>query len=202
MRNLELASYVCEEYFGQGIKMSHPPLINDVDLFEFMLKNGLILDSNLDIYWQDNWTTKYESTFLMEGGVCQTFNQISANLIFRNNTLDPKFLKQYSLGSSKRDPQSWSIEDDYSSDGTNFYPLKSLTVEKGLEVFIGADFPLEEDTYCRNDPEFIQIALHHPAEVAPKTSFIKMPFRKSVSLMVKPKITKTSDSLRSYDPEV
>jgi hypothetical protein len=58
------------------------------------------------------------------------------------------------------------------------------------------------DKQCRSNPEFIKIALHHPAEVALKTSFVKMPIYKSVSMMVKPKITKTSDSLKSYDPEV
>jgi hypothetical protein len=60
----------------------------------------------------------------------------------------------------------------------------------------------EIDKHCRYSPEYIRIALHHPAEVALKASFIIMPFHKSISMMVKPEITKTSDSLKSFDPEV
>jgi hypothetical protein len=107
------------------------------------------------------------------------------------------------------DPQSWSIETGYTSDGMQFYPLKSLNsgAESGFGVALATNLLLKDlvesiDRECRYNPEHIKIALHHPAEVALKTSFILMPFLKSVSMMVKPKITTTSDSLRSYDPEM
>jgi hypothetical protein len=201
MRNLELASYVCGDTFGQKVTMSHPPLINDVDLFEFMLKNGL--DRRFQNEWQGSWTDKYYSIFLLEDGICMTFNQISADLIFRNETVDPKFLQQFRSGASKMKPQSWSIETGYIPDGTHFFPLKSLNngAESGFAAII-ININKEIDRHCRHNPEYIKIALHHPAEVALKANFIKMPFNKSVSMMVKPKITKTSDSLKSYDPEV
>jgi hypothetical protein len=170
-----------------------------------MFKNLLYLI--YESFWRGSYTDKYYSVFLMEDGLCMTFNQISADLIFRNDTLDPMFLHQNSKGSPMMEPQSWSIETGYTSDGMQFYPLKSLTAESGFEVDIGTGYRLEDfhmdiDRHCRLNPEYMKIALHHPAEFALKTSFIKMPFNKSVSMMVKPKITTTSDSLRSYDPEV
>jgi hypothetical protein len=167
-----------------------------------MLENGLILD-NLDTYWQGSWTTRYYSILLMENGLCKTFNHISANLIFRNDTVNPKFLKQFRSGASKTEPQSWSIETGYTSDGTHFYPLKSLNsgAKSGFVATI-KNINKEIDKHCRHHPEFIEIALHHPAEVALKASFLRMPFHKSISMMVKPEITKTFDSLRSYHPEV
>jgi hypothetical protein len=158
--------------------------------------------------WRNSFIDDFDSRAVMEDGLCMTFNQISANLIFRNDTVDPKFLRQFKQVSANLEPQSWSIETGYSSDGTHFYPLKSLNsgAESGLGVELttrGLEDLVENlNGQCRSNPEFIKIALHHPAEVALKTSFISMPFRKSVSMMVKPEITTTSDSLRSYDSEV
>jgi hypothetical protein len=151
----------------------------------------------------------------MEDGKCMTFNPISAKLIFRNDTVDPMFLDRFQQsrfrkGSSK-DPQSWSIETGYTPNRMQYYPLKSLRkgMEAGLRVelefFTNTNDDLmvkSVDPPCRKEPLNIKIALHHPAEVALKSSFISVPFNKSVSMMVKPKITKTSDSLKSYDPEV
>ncbi len=158
--------------------------------------------------WRNSQTEDFYSMAVMEDGMCMTFNQISANSIFRNDTVDPKFLRQFRSDSANLEPQSWSIGTAYSSDGIHFYPLKSLNsgAESGFAVELTAkhlkDLEESTDRQCRSNPDFIKIALHHPAEVALKTSFIKMPFRKSVSMMVKPKITKTSDSLKSYQPEM
>jgi hypothetical protein len=205
MRNLELASYFCEAI--QTGELEHSPLINDVDLFDFVDKNKFFV--HYVNSWRDSATDEFNSRVLMEDGMCMTFNQISVNSIFRNDTVDPKFLKQFKQVSAKMEPQSWSIETGYTSDGTHFYPLKSLVngPESGFAVEMVVRHHLRDaqgniDKQCRSNPEFIKIALHHPAEVALKTSFVKMPIYKSVSMMVKPKITTTSDSLKSYDPEV
>jgi hypothetical protein len=208
MGNLELASYFCEEI--QIDKLKHPPLINDVDLFKFVNKNKFYVEFYGS--WCNSILHDFNSRVLMEDGICMTFNQISANLIFRNDTVDPKFLRQFRpvYGASKMEPQSWSIETGYSSDDTLFYPLKSLLSgpQSGFAIKIFTeggslkDAKGNIDKQCRSNPEFIKIALHHPAEVALKSSFISVPFGKSISMMVKPEITKTSDSLKSYDPEV
>jgi hypothetical protein len=205
LRSLELASYFCDVSLTRGL--THPPLINDVDLFDFIYTNRFYV--NFLNAWRNSMTDDYYSMAVMEYGMCMTFNQISAYLIFRNDTVDLKFLQQFRSGASIMEPQSWSIETGYSSDGSNFYPLKSLNsgAESGFGVALATNLQIKEldesiDRECRYNPEHIKITLHHPAEVALKTSFIKMPLHKSVSMMVKPKITKTSDSLKSYDPEV
>jgi hypothetical protein len=205
MRNLELASYFCEEI--QTGELEHSPFINNVDLFEFVDKNKFFVDFFNS--WRDSSTDDFYSKVLMEDGMCMTFNQISANSIFRNGTVDPKFLRQFKQVSANMEPQSWSIETGYTSDGTHFYPLRALNSgpQSGFAVEVVATQLLRDeqgnvDKQCRSNPEFIKISLHHPGEVALKSSFISMPFYKIVSIMVKPKITSTSDSLKSYDPEV
>jgi hypothetical protein len=203
MRNLEIATYFCDDYLAQELK--HSPLINDIDLFDFMFENRFYVD--FYNYWRNSITYQYYSFVLMEDGMCITFNPLSANLIFRNDTVDPKFLKRRSFGSSTMEPQSWNIETGYTANTNQFYPLKSLRkgAESGLEVVLVASVNKtyeDLDRHCRWSPEYIKIALHHPAEVALKTNFINMPFHKIVLMMVKPKITTTSENLRTYDPNV
>jgi hypothetical protein len=85
------------------------------------------------------------------------------------------------------------------------YFTSSLTLsrENGLTVTMRSLTYLDDiDTTCREDPQSIKIALHHPAEVPLKTNFITVPFNQTVQLMVKPKITKTLETVKSYDPEV
>ncbi len=204
MKNHELASYFCDEFLARGL--THPPLVDYLSLSNLLASHRFSV--RFLKTWRDSQTDDFYSMAVMEDGLCMTFNQISANLIFRNDTVDPKFLKELRQDSSKMKPQSWSIETGYTSDGMQFYPLKSLNSgpQSGFGVALAIrhleDLVENLNTHCRDNPEFIKIALHHPAEVALKTSFILMPFHKIVSIMVKPKITTTSDSLKSYDPEV
>jgi hypothetical protein len=54
------------------------------------------------------------------------------------------------------------------------------------------------DTDCRSNSKFVKIALQHPAEVM-SSNYFTVPLNSSVTIYVKPKITKTSEKLRSYD---
>jgi hypothetical protein len=105
----------------------------------------------------------------------------------------------------KREPVSWDIEAGYDRDSIKSYPLNSLKkgIESGFTATVRTLAEFDElDTDCRKEPQNIKIALHHPVEVALKSSFISMPFNKSIQLIVKPKISRTDDSLQSYSPKV
>jgi hypothetical protein len=137
-----------------------------------------------------------------------TFNSIRATFIFRNDTVDPEFLENYESEIylkelSKMEPQEWNIEIGYTPNRMQYYPLRSLRkgLENGLTVKLASP-TLEIDTTCREDPQSIKIALHHPAEVPLENNFITVQFNQSVQVMIRPKITRTSESLKSYDPEV
>jgi hypothetical protein len=136
-----------------------------------------------------------------------TYNPINANLIFRNDTVDPEFIKQYEYKTYDTWPQNWDMEAGYDVNRMKHNPLKSL--DKGVEN--GFRFYLETwnmnfrkmNTICREYNQYNQIRLHHPAEVGiSKNSNVFVPFNRIISLMVKPKITSTSDSLKSHDPKV
>jgi hypothetical protein len=125
--------------------------------------------------------------------------------------VDPSFLENFegrtsSKSKSKIEPKEWNIETGYTPNKMQYYPLKSLRkgLKNGLTVSLGALINKlnEIDETCREDPESIKIALHHPAEVPLENNFITVPFNQTVQLMVKPKITKTSESLMSYDADM
>jgi hypothetical protein len=200
LKNLETASFYCDENFSE--ELNHAPLTNIKDIIFAASKFIVVFFAD----WRGSTGNQYSISVLMEDERCRTFNPINAHLIFRNDTVDPIFLDQFRQLPSEMRPELWSIETGYTSNGMPYYPLKSLRkgIEGGFKVNVGSFIHLfrDIDIRCRKDPRNIKIALHHPAEVALQSSFISVPFNKSVSMMVKPKITTTSDSLRHYDPEV
>jgi hypothetical protein len=147
----------------------------------------------------------YSST-LTEEGVCRTINPINAKLIFRQESVDPKFLTQYQFESYGIDPQFWSMEEGYTQNKIDNYPLRVYDKGKtnGFNLYVKIpETTLENmDKTCRKNPLGVKIALHHPAEVLSSKDFFTVPFNKSVTFTVEPQITKTSDDLKQYDPSV
>ncbi len=64
---------------------------------------------------------------LTDDGLCETFNAIDANLIFRNDTVDPKFIEQYQSEKQKEgnDPVLWNMEEGYQP-GVSNYPIQII----------------------------------------------------------------------------
>jgi hypothetical protein len=85
---LEMASMVCEKNVHE--KLNHTPIVNDTDVQKYLGYETL-----LDIYFLlGNVESKtFFSNTLTEEGVCRTVNPISARFIFRDDTVDPEFLK-------------------------------------------------------------------------------------------------------------
>jgi hypothetical protein len=205
MEKLEMASYVCEEHLIS--ELNHTPLINDKELniAGFLDKEGLPFEYRNK--WCENEEHQYYSYTLNENGLCITYNPINSDMIFRTETVDPAFLRQYELNSFNTMPQLWSMEDGYTKNSMKNYPLRSL--DKGIENGYGIRLQISPwslsniDKVCQSHPENIKIALHHPAEIiSNQNNYFEVPFNKSVSIIVKPKITRTSESLKSYDPKV
>jgi hypothetical protein len=206
-RNLEMASYFCDKYFAEELNFS--PALNDADIRNLMFDLGFHFYFNTA--WRNSGSSQFKSDALKEDGFCLTFNSIRARSIFRNDSVDPEFFENFENKKSantlsKREPQAWNIETGYTPNRMQYYPLRSLRkgLKNGLGVAIRAlTYMLEDiDTTCREDPQSIKIALHHPAEVPLENNFITVQFNQSVQVMIRPKITRTSDSLKSYDPEV
>jgi hypothetical protein len=205
MEKLEMASYVCDQNIMR--ELNHMPLINDKELniAEFLDTEGFY--SYHVNEWCENDANQYYSFNLKQNGLCTTYNSIKADMIFRTEKVDPAFLTEYEIRSFNTMPLLWSIEDGYTKNSMKNYPLRSFDkgLENGLKISLQTEkwFLNNVDTLCQSRPRNVQITLHHPAEISSnQNSYFEMPFNKSVTIIVKPKITRTSESLKSYDPKV
>ncbi len=177
--------------------------MQDLDVHKLIEKQRLAMH----MYYKSVRTTEYDAETLTEDGKCKTYNSMDSNFIFRNETVDPDFLTQYHASSETNNgPKYWSMEEGYAPNEMEGYPLRTFDVgiENGFNVYIrgNKDELSNIDATCRIDPMNIKIALHHPAEVAASKKFITFPFNKTITFFLKPKITRTAESLRSYDSSV
>jgi hypothetical protein len=192
---------ICDKNVAE--KLNHTPILTDIDMKKFLGDTMLV-----DIYFMVGNVQKktFFSNTLTEEGVCRTVNPISAKEIFRQETVDPKFLSQYQFESYDIHPKFWSLEGGYTRNKIDNYPLRVYDGGKinGFNLYVKIpESTLENiDTTCQPNPLAVKIALHHPSEVLSPKHFFTVPYNKSVTFTVKPQITKTSDDLMKYDPLV
>jgi amiloride-sensitive sodium channel len=204
LKNLELASYICEKNVSE--ELNHSPLLNDdFDFAEFV--QHWMFYTTTSTYWFNIETNFFFSITLTEDGLCFTFNPIKANSIFRNDTVDPVFFKQYEPYFQGTETKNWDMKNGYTLKTMKNYPLRALEkgAQNGLKLYrkVLKHELTEVDTTCRKDPRDVKVAVHHPAEVVSnRNSFVTVPFNKSFTFLLRPSITKSSESLRSYDPAV
>jgi amiloride-sensitive sodium channel len=196
-----MASFVCEKQISG--ELNHKPLLSDPKIDKFLLSR--VWENVPSYHWCNIETFYFYSFTLTEDGLCFTFNPVSASSIFRKDTVDPAFIKQYEPESWGTDTTNWNMENGYNLKTMKNYPLRSL--DKGKENGFRFDFKKTDladvDTACRKDPLDVKVAVHHPAEVVSnRNSFVTVPFNKSFTFLVRPSITRSSESLRSYDPAV
>jgi amiloride-sensitive sodium channel len=173
-------------------------------MLKILDKNGV--DFNKFLEWK-KMTNSRSLRLLTDDGLCETFNAIDANLIFRNDTVDPKFIEEYQSEKQKEgnDPVLWSLEEGYHQ-GVSNYPYRSFdSSANGLKFQLAIDEKTLKSlqTFCNKNPRNFKLIFNHPAEV-PRVSSnrLMIPFNRSVVILITPKITQTSDSLKSYDPSV
>jgi hypothetical protein len=171
---------------------------------KILVQNGISFSEYM--FW-DKKTNPRSLRLLTDNGRCETFNAIDANLIFRNDTVDPKFIEDYQNKQKKEgnDPVLWSMEEGYQP-GVSNYPYRSfngITAGLPVELMISEKKLEELQTFCNKNPRNFKLIFNHPAEV-PRVSSNRLliPFNRSVVILITPKVTKTSDSLKSYDPSV
>jgi hypothetical protein len=192
---------ICDKSVSE--KLNHSPTLTDIDMKKF-LGDAMLLDVHFFI-----GHVRKEAFFantLTEEGVCRTINPINAKLFFRQESVDSKFLTQYQFESHGINPQFWSLDEGYTQNKIDNYPLRTYDSGKinGFNLYVKIpETTLENmDKTCRKSPLDVKIALHHPAEVLSSKHFFIVPFNKSVTFTVEPQITKTSDDLKKYDPSV
>jgi hypothetical protein len=192
---------ICDKSVSE--KLNHTPTLNDIDMKKFLGDNMLV---DVHFFMGNVRKEGFFANTLTEEGVCRTINPINAKLIFRNDSVDPVFFTQYQFGSYGIDPHFWSMEEGYTQNKIDNYPVRVYDSGKtnGFNLYVKIpETTLENmDKTCRKNPLAVKIALHHPAEVLSSKYFFTVPFNKSVTFTVEPQITKTSDDLKQYDPSV
>jgi amiloride-sensitive sodium channel len=200
---LEAASIICQ---NKEFDLSHKKPHKALNMSAILRRNKMKFPASYT--WNKNQDHRVMHT-LTDEGICETFNSISANLIFRNDTVDKRFIKEYHWGTSglgvPPDPVYWSMEDGYLPNVNN-YPYRAFDGESnGLKAEPGTDQNKLKDiqTFCNKNSKNFKLIFNHPAEVprVANNDFL-VSFNKSIVVLVIPKITKTSDDLRSYDAAV
>jgi hypothetical protein len=206
MELLKTISMICDKEIIESHRLRDEENVFDTNMFEFLKTNAPLEEQQLRFQGADNFAG--QADILTKEGVCRSYNIIDEKVIFRNDTVDPQFLKQYkNQGNDYRNlyPQFWSLEGGYVPNRIDNYPYRSFDKGKdsgfSITLSIPENFSRFYDTSCRSNSLSYKIAVHHPMEVA-NGDFFLVPFNKSVSFYVKPKITKTAESLESYDSGV
>jgi hypothetical protein len=119
--------------------------------------------------------------------------------------VDPKFIEEYQENRRNNDRVFWSIEEGYTSNTDN-YPYRVFDGKNNALKFYPS-MPNEKfadiDRGCIGTPTNFKIVISHLAEVPQVlTDNIMAPFNKSVVVLIKPKIIRTSENLKSVDPNV
>jgi amiloride-sensitive sodium channel len=190
---------ICPE---KSIKLNHKKPYKKLDMLKILDKN--CVDFQDFLAWKKS-TDPRTLQILTDDGLCETFNAIDANLIFRNDTVDPKFIEEYQERRGDINPVFWSMEEGYTSNTDN-YPYRAYDGKSKALKFRPSikneKFNKDIDQGCNRISENFKIVVSHPAEV-PRITINRMaPFNKSVVVLVKPKVTRTSESLKSIDPNV
>jgi hypothetical protein len=184
--------------------LKHKKPYKKLDMLKILNDNGIKLSEYLK--WKKMLNPR-DLRILTDDGRCETFNAIDANLIFRNDTVDPKFIKDYQTEKKEEgnDPVLWNMEEGYQP-GISNYPYRSFQCNDNglqLKLAIFKDRLESLQTFCNKNPRNFKLIFNHPAEVPRVASNrLLIPFNRSVVILITPKITKTSNSLRSYDPSV
>jgi hypothetical protein len=130
---LELSSMVCDKNVAE--KLNHTLNLTDIDMKKFLGDTLL-----LDIYFLEGTVRKqtFYSNTLTEQGMCRTINPINAELIFREDTVDPKFLTQYQFESYGIDLKFWSMDEGYAESEIENYPLRAYDSGKtnGFNLYV------------------------------------------------------------------
>jgi hypothetical protein len=192
---------ICDKNVAE--KLNHTPILTDIDMKKFLGDTMLV---EVNFFMGNVKKETFYSNTLTEEGVCRTINPINAKEIFREKSVDPVFLTQYQFESHDIDQKFWSLEEGYTRNKIDNYPLRVYDKGKinGFNLYVKIPKNTLEniDTTCRLNPLGMKVALHHPAEVLSSKDFFTVPYNKSVTFTVKPQITKTSDDLKKYDPSV
>ncbi|XP_021711601.1 pickpocket protein 28 isoform X2 [Aedes aegypti] len=136
---------------------------------------------------------------LVDDGICYTFNELLSNETYRTNAISRDFT---SFGTEAVQSR-WSLETGYEPQaGLYAFPRRALSngFQAGLTVMPMVR-KIDQEFLCRGPYTGYKFAVHSPGEI-PLTGdkFYRLNTLNSITLTITPRITKTSQELRSVAP--
>lgn len=157
-------------------------------------------------HWKD--FTGYSTVSpLTNVGYCESFNLLNPSDIFNEDILSPAFFDDIRIASSSRlnfEQKFWSIESGYDNDEShNTFPFRSTNVHAHLGFMAGI-FSRRKDlfTSCEYATSGFKVIFHNPYDwPVLSNNYVQLSNKEKYNMIITPSITKTSDSLISYEPE-
>lgn len=205
---LSILSQICPKFYETTLEKTktYDNFTTEAENYAKTLRD---IDGNdyLILNWKgyDGFNVYYITRTLTDVGYCQTFNLLNSTNIFKQNVLSPKYFNdlEFSEFPLDRSNRLWSLENGYAKDMSfKTYPLRSLdaNANSGFQAEITTDsknltVPCERGTFG------YKVVIHNPHEW-PKVSksHIQLSPNRKYNMVIKPQITKTSKSLKSYQP--
>lgn len=207
--NLSILSQICPNVYN--LTLHH---INESLKFQTLPEDyashlrKMRLKYFIDLKWKgyDGTNVYYFAETLSDAGYCHTFNLLNVSEIFNEKVLSPNNFADLEIKEHddlNRTSNAWSPDTGYSMESTlKTYPLRSL--ESSANLGFHAEITIDSDELtipCEAGSFGYKILFHNPHEW-PEFSkkFIQISHNRKYSLIIKPKVTKTSSALRNYEP--
>lgn len=136
--------------------------------------------------------------FIIDEGVCYTFNFLDEKDLMINSTMDES-MRHPKHGQSA----NWFMEKDYETLKLKAYPQR--VAGSGLHSGLSLELKVKKSDLnpgCKRGIQGFRISLHTPVEI-PRMSkqFVSIPLNKQTTIAVKPHSTYSSKDIKSYSPE-
>lgn len=129
-------------------------------------------------------------------GICYSFNMLNYDELFNPKSLHKDFDSYYHSRTS-----SWSLDGGYQSDDLNAYPYPILSQHHDALRIILKTNDVDLDYICHGSNQGFLVFFHLPGDFASITGkHLFIPIRHDVNIAMSGKLTKISESLKSYRP--
>ncbi|KAL9905474.1 pickpocket protein 28 [Glossina fuscipes] len=201
LANFYVLSQVCDHHIIQRSK-ADADYAKGIDI---ITRLSQIMPAFRETFLRCKWRNSLQncanmfSKFITDDGMCYSFNSLSLEEIYRQESLLPELM----LHIENRTATDWNVEDGYSSAAqASTYPKRVLGpgTKAGLELLLNG-YEKDFDNLCRGPIQGFKILLQTPGELPLMGKrFFRIPFDQEILISIKPKIITTSVGLKHYEP--
>lgn len=207
---MSVLSHICPNFYSITLNATnnYDEFTTDPNSYAEILRE-IRLKVYIALKWKGyhGFNVYYIAETLTDVGYCQTFNLLNSTDIFDKNVLSPTYfedLEIYEDDGLERVAHLWSPDTGYEKVMSyKTFPLRSLDANANLGFNAEISVSPEDLTVpCERETFGYKVFFHNPHEW-PEISknHIQMSHNRKYNMVIKPQITKTANSLKSYLPE-